>query len=141
MLIDGNGMLFDNDSMNGGERGGRKAAITLHHAVSEWAVRNVTECPRNVKIIVRVYANLRGLMEVCDKAGIVDSPGKVEDFARGFNSSMALCDFLDAPNGNSAEAKITGKFQIRRAVFCREETLTGPQKPSSSIFTTTTVDK
>ncbi|GAB7357987.1 hypothetical protein MBLNU230_g0154t1 [Neophaeotheca triangularis] len=112
VLIDGNGMLFDNDLFNAGERGGRKAAVALHGAVSEWAVQTVTQCPSNVKIIVRVYANIRGLVDICTRAGIVDSPGKMEDFARGFNGSMALCDFIDAPNGNSAEAKIAEIFKL-----------------------------
>ncbi len=62
------------------------------------------------KIIARIYANVKGLGDVLQKSGIIDRATLFEDFARGFNGSKLLFDFIDVGNGkDKADDKITGQ--------------------------------
>lgn len=100
-------MIFKDQFLNLGEEGGRQAASHLCNRVTEWAQKNVQECPADAKVVVRIYANLHGLATVCFKAGIVDHPGKIEEFARGFTRGKTLCDFTDVgPGKDRADGKI-----------------------------------
>lgn len=75
----------------------------------------VVDCPADVKVVVRIYANLQGLATVCHRAGIVDHPGKIEEFARGFTRGKTLCDFTDVgPGKDRADGKIAGKADRAR---------------------------
>ena len=100
-------MVFHSTFLNQGEAGGKNAAAKLHNAVIEWALSEIQECPADVKIVVRAYANVKGLGEVCTRAGIVDHPSRVEEFVRGFTCGNALFDFTDVGAGKDrAPAKI-----------------------------------
>lgn len=103
-------MIFQDSFLQQGEQGGKDAANQLWAAIRE----NVTRHLPNVsspKIITRIYANLKGLADVCYKAGIVEKPSLIEDFARGFNGSRLLFDFVDVGSGKDrADDKIAGKF-------------------------------
>ena len=113
VLIDGDGMIFDKKFLKQGEAGGVQAATVLHKAVAEWAAANVIECPSDVKVVVRVYANVKCLADACTKAGLVDSPVKVEEFARGFTRGRTLIDFTDVGAGKDcADGKISGKLEL-----------------------------
>lgn len=103
-------MIFNNNFLNQGEYGGKQAAAALHKVVLEWATTSILECPADTKVVVRVYANLKGLAEVCAKAGLVDTPAKLEDFARGFTRGRTLFDFVDVgPGKDRADGKVAGK--------------------------------
>ena len=107
-------MIFKDNLLKQGEVGGRKAANALHNSVLEWATSNIMECPADSKVVVRVYANLRGLAEVCTKAGIVEHPSIVHEFARGFTCGKTLFDFTDVGAGKDrADAKIAGECTSR----------------------------
>ena len=109
MLIDGDGMVFNSTFLKQGENGGIQAAGLLHKAVQDWVSANVIECPTDVQVVVRIYANIRGLADTCYKAGLVDSPIRVEEFARGFTRGKTLCDFTDVGSGKDrADGKIVG---------------------------------
>lgn len=83
----------------------------LHSYVTEWASQNVVDYPRDAKIVVRVYANVKGLSETCTKAGLVDAPFKVEDFVRGFTRGKTLFDFTDVGAGKDrADGKMNGQY-------------------------------
>lgn len=93
---------------------GQQASTLLHNAVAEWAASEIAECPENVKIVVRIYANLKGLGDVCARAGVVSQSYVIEDFARGFTRGKTLFDFIDVGSGKDrADGKISGKCPIR----------------------------
>ena len=85
VLIDGDGMIFDDDLIKRGELGGEEAALSLSSSVREYA-RRIPALSSDFKIVTRIYANLKGLGNVCHKAGILDTPSTIEDFARGYVS-------------------------------------------------------
>ena len=104
-------MIFNDNLLRQGESGGKQAASLLHGAVLAWAMEKVLDCPGDVKIVVRVYANIKGLAEVCAKVGLVDSPARVEEFARGFTCGKLLFDFTDVGAGKDrADEKISGEY-------------------------------
>lgn len=105
-------MVFEDHFLRLGEEGGRQSATVLSSAVTQWS-SNLADCPKDVKIVVRVYANLKGLAKVCHDSGIVDHPAKLEDFARGFTRGKTLCDFVDVgPGKDRADGKITGTLGL-----------------------------
>lgn len=94
MLIDGDGMIFEDELISKGEVGGREAAGHLWNSVTEFVRENIS-IPSDYKIVARVYANLKGLGDVCSRSGIVERPDMIENFARGFTGSKQLFDFVD----------------------------------------------
>ena len=100
MLIDGDGMIFDDRFVQNGEAGGREAAGLLWNAVMDH-FQSHSGLPSDVKIVTRIYANLKGLGDVFKKSGILNSPSTVEDFARGFTGSKQLFDFVDVGVGKA----------------------------------------
>ena len=100
MLIDGDGMIFDDRLIQSGETGGREAAGLLWNAVMEY-FQTDTGLPSDIKIVTRIYANIRGLGDVCKKSGILSTSSTFEDFARGFTGSKQLFDFVDVGVGKA----------------------------------------
>ena len=100
MLIDGDGMIFDDRLIQNGEAGGREAAGLLWNAVMDH-FQNDASLPSDVKIVTRIYANLKGLGDVCKKSGLLSTPSTIEDFARGFTGSKQLFDFVDVGAGKA----------------------------------------
>lgn len=61
------------------------------------------------KIVVRIFANVKGLGNTYHQAGIIDMTSVMDDFVRGFNESGLLFDFIDVGQSKgSAEDKIAG---------------------------------
>ncbi|MCJ1275147.1 hypothetical protein MMC21_002947 [Puttea exsequens] len=113
VLIDGDGMIFEDDLISKGEAGGKEAAARLWNSVTEYVRRNMSCIPSDYKIVTRVYANLKGLGEVCRKAGIIDISDVIEEFARGFTGSKQLFDFVDVGVGKDrADDKISEIFKL-----------------------------
>ena len=113
VLIDGDGMIFEDALVQRGEAGGKEAAGQLWTAVREHVRRNSPDLSSEYKIVARLYANLKGLGETCRKAGIVDDSSILEDFARGFTGSKQLFDFVDVGAGKDrADEKITCKGSL-----------------------------
>ena len=105
-------MIFDDGLIKHGEAGGKEAAGRL------WNLLHIQvealELPSDVKVVTRVYANLKGLGEVCAKAGMIARPDIIEDFARGFTGSKQLFDFVDVGMGKDrADDKISGTYIFR----------------------------
>ena len=98
MLIDGDGMIFEDRLVQNGEAGGREAAGLLWNAVMDHFQAD-TDLPSDIKIVTRIYANLKGLGDVCKKSAILSTPSTIEDFARGFTGSKQLFDFVDVGVG------------------------------------------
>lgn len=101
-------MVFQDSFLQQGEQGGKDGANQLWAAIRDYASRNLPNIP-SPKIIARVYANVKGLADACYKAGLIERPGLIEEFARGFNGSRLLFDFVDVGSGKDrADDKIAG---------------------------------
>ncbi|KAJ9606162.1 hypothetical protein H2200_009123 [Cladophialophora chaetospira] len=101
VLIDGDCTLFLNDLVKKGIHGGDAAAKLLRKAVFEY-LRNDPHFKHDHKIIIRIYANLRGLTRTYIEKGILPNTTLFTEFVLGFNKAHPLCDFIDA--GNHKEA-------------------------------------
>ena len=95
VLIDGDGMIFDDKFISRGEIGGKEAAQKLWSSVTEFVQKGHLDLPSDFKVVTRIYANIKGLGDVCHRSGIVERPEVLEDFARGFTGSKQLFDFVD----------------------------------------------
>ncbi|KAF2126592.1 hypothetical protein P153DRAFT_297477 [Dothidotthia symphoricarpi CBS 119687] len=113
VLIDGDGMIFREEFVSDGERGGRRAASQLYAAVQEYIETETTDIPLGARIVCRVYANVRGLGDVLVKTGAVEYVGQFEDFMRGFTRGKTLFDFIDVGSGKDrADEKIIESFKL-----------------------------
>ncbi|KAL8827583.1 MAG: hypothetical protein Q9170_006958 [Blastenia crenularia] len=114
VLIDGDGMIFEDDMIRRGEVGGKEAAAILWNQIKDYVHEKLPDVPSECRIVTRVYANLKGLAEVCYKAGIAERASLVEDFYRGFTGSKILFDFIDVgPGKDRADEKITELFKLQ----------------------------
>ena len=109
VLIDGDGMIFEDQYIQRGESGGKEAATLLWGFVRDYVTQKIPDLSSDYKIITRVYANIKGLGEACHRSGILDRPSLIEEFARGFTGSKQLFDFVDVGMGKDrADDKISG---------------------------------
>ncbi|KXL41833.1 hypothetical protein M433DRAFT_146227 [Acidomyces richmondensis BFW] len=122
VLIDGDCLIFNSSFLRDGEDGGKNAAILLHDIVQRWAVENVIDCTTDVKIVVRVYANLKGLADGLMKTGVLSSSSQLEDFTRGFTNGKTLFDVVDVGYGKDrANCKLTELFELHLHDYhCRQ---------------------
>ncbi|TKA67600.1 hypothetical protein B0A49_04582 [Cryomyces minteri] len=122
VLVDGDAMIFQDALLQEAEAGGKKAAGLLQSAVMSFLESAVAELPSDTKVVTRIYANLRGLSDVCAKAGIVDNPSKAEGFMRGFTRGRTLFDFVDVGYGKDrADGKMTEVFKLHLYDYrCRQ---------------------
>ncbi|SMY21158.1 unnamed protein product [Zymoseptoria tritici ST99CH_1A5] len=121
VLIDGDGMYFDDHLVRHGEEGGRQAAAQLNKAVTDWMRGNLDAYSSDCQIVTRVYANVKDMADNCFLAGVVSSPDVVEEFVRGFMRSGDLFDFIDVSFGNdSPMTKINAMLKLHiRGYQCR----------------------
>lgn len=120
VLIDGDGMIFRNEFLCGGEAGGRRAASQLYAAIQAYTENETNDVPLGAKIVCRIYANVRGLADVLVRTGAVQSIGQFQDFVRGFTRGKTLFDFVDVGAGKDrADEKIIGEcyFAPVRSTF------------------------
>lgn len=92
VVVDGNSLVFRDDLVRGGLDGGRRAAVMLRDELIEWIPKNVEHAPSEVKVVVKVYADLKSLATRFVKTGVIAKSSIMGDFARGFNS---LYEFVD----------------------------------------------
>ena len=103
-------MIFDDKFLSKGESGGKEAASLLWNEVADYVRQTLSNIPSDYKIVTRIYANLKGLGDICHKAALIDRSEMIEDFARGFTGSKQLFDFVDVGMGKDrADDKISGK--------------------------------
>lgn len=126
VLIDGDGMIFEDQFIKKGESGGQEAAAILATATRDYVHRRNPSLAADYTIVTRIYANLKGLGDVCYRAGILDRPTIMDEFARGFTGSKQLFDFVDVGTGKDrADKKISGEAfrQIWDADRCTKSML------------------
>ncbi|EEU33462.1 uncharacterized protein NECHADRAFT_89465 [Fusarium vanettenii 77-13-4] len=122
VLIDGDCMPFKDDLVSQGLEGGQKTASLLRQAVDEDLKCTMGSGASHVRVIVRVYANLKGLAKTYKDHDILSDLATLFEFVRGFNMGDDLCDFVDAGNGKEcADEKIKATFRINVVdVHCRQ---------------------
>ena len=99
---------FLNELVKRGSSGGDEAAKLLRRAVFEY-LRYDEDFKHDYKIVIRVYANIRGLSKTYADKGILPSPVAFQEFVLGFNKAHPLCDFIDAGNHKeAADTKLKG---------------------------------
>ncbi len=109
MLIDGDGMIFEDNLLRRGELGGKEAAAGLWNGIKDHVHDGLPDLPSDCRIVTRIYANMKGLSEVCWRAGLVEKASSIEEFYRGFTGSKILFDFIDVgPGKDRADEKING---------------------------------
>ena len=95
--------------------GGDQAAKLLKQAVIDY-LRYDEDFKYDHKIVIRVYANLRGLSKTYVDKGILPNTAAFHEFVLGFNKAHPLCDFIDAGNHKeAADTKLKGS-QTRRCL-------------------------
>lgn len=98
VLIDGDGLLFQDAWVRQGIEGGKKAANALRGAVA----RQWTDKSQDVQIIAKVVANCSGLVRTLNSHDL-------RDFAIGFTQGHAAFDFVDV--GSRKERRADPKIR------------------------------
>ncbi|KAK2036651.1 hypothetical protein LZ31DRAFT_636471 [Colletotrichum somersetense] len=120
-LIDGDCMPFIDDLIEQGLEGGKKAVGLLRKAVALELKSVDPSLPPHLKLIIRVFANMKGLAKTYTELDTIPSPSVLDEFVRGFNMTNAMCEFVDAGNGKEcADEKMKVNFEFGVAdVHCR----------------------
>jgi hypothetical protein len=93
----------------------------------------VSEDYNDLKIVVKVYANVDGLAHALLKGHTIEGVAEVRSFVTGFTNRLPLCDFIDVGYGKErADNKIKGASSTKH---CENELTVFPQKLSSFIST------
>ena len=95
------------------EAGGKHAAQTLRTNVVKYVKCSLPEVSHDVKVVIRVYCDIRGLSQTYVMANVLEEKENLERFVHGFSMAHPLCDFIDAGDGKEcSDNKIHGKFLI-----------------------------
>lgn len=101
-------MQFKNELIKQGLEGGKKTASLLKQAVTEALRSSVPAAAHPLQVLVRVYANMKGLAKTYKEMEVVPEV-TFEDFVRGFNKVSPLYDYIDAGDGKEcADVKVNG---------------------------------
>lgn len=103
ILIDGDGLLFEEHLIKDRVEGGKRAAYALRAAVA----KHVGERAGELEIVARVVANVTGLGKAMVRDLSVDTSNDFKDFTLGFTQAKASFDFIDVGYGKErADSKI-----------------------------------
>jgi hypothetical protein len=104
-------VLFTRDWLSKGEKGGVEAANNILNAARTFCTQTLHHL-ESIRIIVRVYANIKALADTLTKLKVIDRPSLLDDFVRGANGSQLLLDFVDSGSRpNATREKISEQFQ------------------------------
>ncbi|KAL8704523.1 MAG: hypothetical protein Q9201_002333 [Fulgogasparrea decipioides] len=110
-LIDGDGYLFDDSLLRQGAVGGSDAAHRLLDNIKRHA--QAYDGAMQWKIIVRVYANIEGLLKKYAYIGFGEEEKALRQFVAGFTQSQPLFDFVDAGQGKErADHKVKEQLSL-----------------------------
>jgi hypothetical protein len=124
MLIDGDGLIFQEQWIKQGIEGGKRAAYALRAAV----VEQCSDRGRDVEIVAKIVANLGGLSKAMQRDGSIVSPSDLKDFTLGFTQAKASFDFIDVGYGKErADSKIRGQSTHIPSACRVPKTDQGPQ--------------
>lgn len=92
-----------------GESGGQEASRLLVSAVNEYIRGGSLGLSSDLAIVIRIYANLKGLARTYKDAKVLADGNDLEQFVRGFNKGHPLADIADAGQGKEcSDEKIRG---------------------------------
>jgi hypothetical protein len=130
LLIDGEGSMFSDEYIKKGAQGGKEAAELLSSAASEFVSQTLPHL-NNPKIVVRIYANVRGTAEALCKIGVIDKLALFDDFIRSFNTTRILFEFVDAGNRKDAVGDKVGELLKLYLYDCHcHQIILGPSSES-----------
>ncbi|KAL8754885.1 MAG: hypothetical protein Q9199_004029 [Rusavskia elegans] len=110
-LIDGDGYLFEDNLVSQGATGGGEAANRLLNNIKCHIQKH--DGAMHWKIIVRVYANIEGLLKKFAYIGFTEEEKALRQFVAGFTQSQPLFDFVDAGQGKErADHKIKEQLSL-----------------------------
>lgn len=98
-------------------------ARKLRNASLEYLRAQADDCPPDLKVIVQVYANFKGLAKLYHQLKVIADLSDFEVFVRGFNKEDPLCNMIDAGDGKE----------------CCDEKLKGEPGPESPLGTSNMV--
>ncbi|KAF2130287.1 hypothetical protein P153DRAFT_313993 [Dothidotthia symphoricarpi CBS 119687] len=110
VLIDAHSHKFRGDLVRGMNNGGSQAAKLLTEAVRQYLPKT-----KKYRLVVRVYANMKGLSQEAFKAGVLQNNQggrSLSAFAVGFSREDTLFDFTDVGDQAIVEAKIVEMFKL-----------------------------
>ncbi|KAL8834983.1 MAG: hypothetical protein Q9170_003504 [Blastenia crenularia] len=120
-LIDHNEKLIRSTSLRPGfrdvflnknEEGGRYAADELRVRIQQY-MKEFGLDANSTDVVVRAYANLRGLGKACFTNGLTKASADLCLFANGFNGRQPLFDFVDVGSGKErADHKVREVFNF-----------------------------
>ncbi|KAK5997139.1 hypothetical protein PT974_02492 [Cladobotryum mycophilum] len=103
VLIDGDGLIFQEKWIKQGVEGGKKAAYALRNAISE----RFGGDNEDIEVVAKVVANLSGLAKAMQRDGSSENQSDMKDFTLGFTQAKASFDFVDVGYGKErADSKI-----------------------------------
>ncbi|EGS22366.1 uncharacterized protein CTHT_0018920 [Thermochaetoides thermophila DSM 1495] len=106
VLVDGDGYVFNENLIAKKAEGGNIAAQMLNDEIKASLRRRGLE---HCQIMIRVYANVKGLSHALCKAGLVGGESRsLAPFIASFNRSYGLTEFVDA-----GELKENADFKLR----------------------------
>ncbi|KAF9699976.1 hypothetical protein EKO04_001266 [Ascochyta lentis] len=105
VLIDAHSHMFQIDLLRQSTNGGSKTAKVLKDQVEQY-IGNMSPGAGTCRIVVRVYANLKGLDE--DDKGSRTLAG----FAAGFSREDSFFDFVDVGDEKIVKSKIVDLFKV-----------------------------
>ena len=89
------------------EAGGEGAAQILRSSVTSYVKDKLTDLNPDTEVVVKIYANLRGLGKALADNTILEHHEDLGRFVCGFNKKYPLFDFVDAGNGKEcSDAKL-----------------------------------
>ena len=93
------------------EAGGKAAALRLRESIWNHLGKSFPEHPRDMKLVIHIYANLRGLSKAYCDSGILKERDELDRFVCGFNKEHPFCHIIDAGNGKEcSDYKIRETF-------------------------------
>ncbi|UKZ51990.1 hypothetical protein TrVGV298_005757 [Trichoderma virens] len=111
VIIDGDNMPFQDEFVREGLLGGKRVASLLRKAIAEDIKTRFPSLPANAQVVIRVYANLKGLSKKYRE--LLPDSASFEDFVRGYNTVHPTCDFIDAGCGKEcADEKIKAALKF-----------------------------
>ncbi|KAK5947982.1 hypothetical protein OHC33_011023 [Knufia fluminis] len=112
VLIDGDGMLFQDEQIAQGIDGGENTERDLRDAITTYFASQGAYTQAD-NVLMRVFANLKGLGGTYAGAGIIQGDSKFRDFVLGFNKSHKFSEYIDAGNSKeAADSKIKATTQL-----------------------------
>ncbi|KAK7894882.1 hypothetical protein LTR67_005621 [Exophiala xenobiotica] len=119
VLIDGDSMPFLDEFLPRGIEGGEDAGKHLRSAVLDYYKTNA-RFHADDRVIIRVYANVRGLGRTYKAAKIIPEESVFDQFITGFNKSHPLSDYIDAgAHKEAADSKMKGLSKANFELFYR----------------------